>query len=49
MKTDPAAGDIVKEGSTVKLYKSSGKEKLKSMMWSARKSMPPRSFLSKRL
>lgn len=27
VKTDPAAGDIVKEGSTVKLYKSSGKEK----------------------
>ncbi|MBK4208277.1 Stk1 family PASTA domain-containing Ser/Thr kinase [Bacillus licheniformis] len=27
VKTDPAAGDIVKEGSTVKLYKSSGKDK----------------------
>ncbi|KAA6476472.1 Stk1 family PASTA domain-containing Ser/Thr kinase [Bacillus swezeyi] len=27
VKSDPAAGDVVKEGSTVKLYKSSGKEK----------------------
>lgn len=27
VKSDPAAGDVVKEGATVKLYKSSGKEK----------------------
>ncbi|MDA7025909.1 Stk1 family PASTA domain-containing Ser/Thr kinase [Bacillus sp. CLL-7-23] len=27
VKSDPEAGDVVKEGSTIKLYKSSGKEK----------------------
>ncbi|MEC1535935.1 Stk1 family PASTA domain-containing Ser/Thr kinase [Bacillus sonorensis] len=27
VKSDPAAGEVVKEGATVKLYKSSGKEK----------------------